>query len=336
MKPTASKNRELLKQYPFVERIITSRMEPFDGQHGVKIDDLIIRVEKADGDLMYRRADNVGLGDSSCIFQFKGNRKDQVMRRGEYAFAVSADGQILNHLNFPRNDEERRQNLDETYAWMVLWKSKQLNASGTGYLRSNPVWEEARYIVWVTVEAWHIDTKNDDVTGSRFGEFRDRAVHVRIYTVPDEGFEELQTNSNVYENLWLDSRVVTRGVLDKNHDIVSIGGMLYEMCITFQDEVYFNGMKEIMDGGKYRGASGQFGSVKVLATEMCGYDRVMLEDAVSYVTFQLRPGSKHMYVLGQQGTLPQIRNLVRTAVRLWNQKPELREAFKTDQNVSVM
>jgi hypothetical protein len=112
--------------------------------------------------------------------------------------------------------------------------------------------------------------------------------------------------------------------------------MLYEMCITFQDEVYFNGMKAILDGSKYRGASGQFGSVKVLAAEMCGYDRVMLEDAVSYVTFQLRPDSEHMYVLGQQGTLPQIRNLVRTVVRMWNRRPELREAFKPDENVSVM
>jgi len=127
-----------------------------------------------------------------------------------------------------------------------------------------------------------------------------------------------------------------RGVLDKNHDIVSIGGMLYEMCITFQDEVYFNGMKEVLDGGKYRGASGRFGTVKVLCVEMCGYERVRLEDFLSYVTFQLRPDAKHMYVLEQQGTLPQIRNLVRTVVRMWNQKPELRAAFKSDENVSVM
>ncbi len=117
---------------------------------------------------------------------------------------------------------------------------------------------------------------------------------------------------------------------------MSMGGMLYEMCITFQDEVYFDGMKAVLDDGEFRGASGQFGSVKVLCAEMCGYDRVMLEDANSYVTFQLRPGSKHMYVLGQQGTLPQIRNLVRTVVRMWREKPELRAAFKSDKKVSVI
>ncbi len=336
MKPTASKNRELLKQYPFVERIIASRMEPFDGERGVKVDDLTIRVEKADGDLMYRRADNVGLGDSSCIFHLKGNRKDQVMRRGEYAFAIDADGEILNQLNFPRNSAERKRSLDEIYAWWVLWRSKRLNAHGTGYLHSDPVWKETKYIVWVTVEAWYTDTKNDDAPDSRFGEFRDRAVHVTIYGEPDQGFEELQTGANVYENLWLDTSIMTRGAIDKDHDIVTIGGMLYELCITFQDEVYFNGMKAVLDGAKFRGASGQFGSVKVLAAEMCGYDRVMLQDAVSYVTFQLRPDSHHMYVLGLQGTLPQIRDLVRTAVRMWNQRPELRKAFHPDENVSVM
>ncbi len=127
-----------------------------------------------------------------------------------------------------------------------------------------------------------------------------------------------------------------RGALDKDHDIVSIGGMLYEMCVTFQEEMYFNGMKDVLDNGEFRGASGQFGAVKVLCAEMCGYDRVMLEDNSSYVTFQLRPGSKHMYVLGQQGTLPQIRNLVRTVVRMWREKPEQRAAFKPDKKVSVM
>jgi hypothetical protein len=237
MRPNASKNQELIGQYPFVADILSARLEPYDGDGGVKVDDLTIKIEKADGDLMFRRADNIGLGDNGFAFQMKGNRKDQVMRRGEYAFAVDKKGRIINRLNFPRNDEERRRSLDEVYAWWVLWQSKELNASSTGYLHSGCLWKETKYIVWVTIEAWHTDTKNDDQPESRFGEFRDRAVHVTIYGEPSEGFEKLHENANVYENLWLDTRVMTRGVIDKDHDIVSIGGMLYEMCITFQDEV---------------------------------------------------------------------------------------------------
>lgn len=334
MRPNASKNQELIKQYPFVSDILSARMEPHDGKGGTSVNDLTIHVEKADGDLMFRRADNVGLGDSSCIFQFKGNRKDQVMRRGEYLFAIDGKGKIVNRVNWPRNDEEKRKT-GEIYGWSVLWTGRVTFANNKeGY--SNPIWDKVKYLVWVTVEAWHTDTKNDDVPGGRFGEFKDRLIHITIYGAPDQGFEKLQEESSVYSNLSLDSRLMSRGVIEKDHDIVSIGGMLYEMCITFQDEVYFNGMKDVLDNGEFRGASGQFGTVKVLCAEMCGYDRVMLEDSASYVTFQLRPDSKHMYVLGQQGTLPQIRNLVRTVVRMWREKPELRAAFKPDKNVSVM
>ena len=63
MRPNASKNQELTKQYPFVTDILSARMEPHDGNGGTSVNDLTIRVEKADGDLMFRRANNIGLAD---------------------------------------------------------------------------------------------------------------------------------------------------------------------------------------------------------------------------------------------------------------------------------
>lgn len=334
MNPNALKNRELIKQYPFMADILSAQMEPYDGNGGVSINDLSTRIEKADGDLMFRRANNVGLGDSSCIFQLKGNRKDQIMRRGEYLFAIDSKGKIINRVNWPRNDKEKKKT-GEIYGWSVLWAGRSIFPNKEECY-SNPICDKVKYLVWVTVEAWYTDTKNDDVSGGRFGEFRDRSIHITIYGAPDQGFKKLEEESSVYLNLALDNQVMTHGIFEKEYDIVSISGMLYEMCILFQDEVYFNGMKDILDNGEFRGASGQFGTVKVLCAEMCGYDRVMVEDSVSYITFQLRPDSKDMYVLGQQGTLPQIRNLVRTVVRMWREKPELRAAFKPNKNVSVM
>lgn len=335
MDPGASKIQGLTRQYPFVSDILSAQMEPHDGQGGTSVDDLTIRVEKADGDLMFRRADNVGLGDSSCIFQPKGNRKDQAMRRGEYSFAIDNEGRIINRVNWPRNEKERKTTDGEIYGWSTLWSGRTTHANGTlGY--TNPIWDSVKYLVWVTVEAWHTDTKNDEAPGGRFGKFRDRSIHITIYGAPEQGFGKLQEESSMYTNLSLDSRLMLRGILEGDRDIISMGGMIHEMCITFQDEVYFKGMKEVLDGSEFRGASGQFGTVRVLCAEMCGYDRVMLEDPASYVIFQLRQDSKHMYALGQQGTLPQIRNLVRTVVRLWKEKPGLRAAFRPDKNVSVM
>lgn len=333
MNPNSTKNRKLIRQYPFVADIMRGWLEPYNywvrsPSEALKVDDLTIQVQKADGDLMFRRANNVGLGDSSCVFQISEKRKDQVMRRGEYIFAVDADDVIINRVAFPRNAAEGKLS-GNVYAWSVLWATKN------GQTYSNPIWDKVKYLVWVTVEAWHADTKDDNAPGGRFGDFRDRSMKITIYGAPSQGFEKLQEESNVYTNLSLDSRLMIEGAIDNNYDIIAMSGMLSELCIMFQDEVYFNGMKDAFYAGKYRGASGQFGSVRVLCAEMCGYDRVMLEDDTSYVTFQLRPDSKNLYVLGQSGTLPRIRNLVRTVVRMWNQNPESRAAFKSDKDVSV-
>lgn len=331
MKANAPKNCKLMKRYPFLVGLINEDMEPFSSPLINMAHDLTIKVEKADGELMYRKADNIGLGESSCLFAFKGDHKGHVARRGEYIFAIDENNKIINRVNWPRNNDEQRKAGEEIFAWSVLWGTKDGKAS-----YSNPIWSKVKYLVWVTVEAWYTDTKNDGALAGRFGIFHDRTVHITIYGRPKQGFEKLQDEASVYEHLRLDSRTMMEGALKKDHDIVTMGGMLYEMCISFQDEVYFNGMKEILDNGDVRGASGQFGSVKVLAAEMCGYDRVTLQDATSFVTFQLRPGSKHMYVLGQDGTLPQIRHLVHTVVRMWSLLLASREGFKPDQNVSVL
>lgn len=334
MSPNASKNRDLINQYPFVSDILLDSMEPHGGLEGIQVDDLTIRIQKADGDLMFRCANNVGLDENSFVFCVDGKRKNQVMRRGEYLFAILKDGKIINRVNWPRNEEERRKSR-EVYGWSALWAGRSTLPSGESCY-TDSIHDMVQCLVWVTVEAWHVDAGNDSSPNGRFGDFCDRSVAITIYEAPEQGFEKLQEDSSVYLNLSLNTRVMMRGVMEKDHDIVSMSGMLYEMCILFQDEVYFNGMKSMFDGGGVRGASGQFGAVKVLCAEMCGYDRLMLEDSMSFVTFQLRPNSKNLYVLGQDGTLPQIRNLVRTVVRMWNQNPDSRAAFKPDGKVSVM
>jgi hypothetical protein len=212
MKLNASKNLDLIRQFPFVDKILAARMEPYgDPKTGVisrmdPIDDLTIRVEKADSHLMYRQAGNIGLGDSSCAFRFTDNRQDQVMRRGEYLFAIDSEGLIINRVNWPRNDDERR-TTGEVYGWSVLWVGRIMFANGSRDY-TDPIWDKVKYLVWVTVEAWHADTRNDDVLGGRFGEFKDRSIHITIYDAPDQGFEKLQEESSVYRLL----RHALRGV----------------------------------------------------------------------------------------------------------------------------
>lgn len=335
MNPGSKKNRELIRQYPFIMTgILSSQLEPL-GSCGTDVDDLTIRAEKADGDLMFRRANNIGLqGDESCVFSLKNGGVDAVGRRGEYILAVDHDGEVIGCLSWPRNEHERRMLGKEGYARMVFW-SDDVTPSFRVAMGRKPNFDEVKHLVWVTVETWHVDLHTDNFS-DRFGNILKRSVSITIYNEPDEGFEKLYETANVFDNLSLDSRLLMRGVGDNNHDIIAMSGMLGEMCVTFQDEVFFNGMKDVLDNGEWRGASGRFDSVKVLCAEMCGYDRVMLEDPRCWVSFQLRPDAKTMYVLGMSGTIPQVRTLVRTVVRMWRENPEARAAFKPDKEVSVL
>lgn len=335
MKPDSNKNQKLIKQYPFVSTILNQWMWPLaswymNANEAKRATDLTIRVEKADGNLMYRRADFVGYDSNSCFLPFEGKHKNQVGRQGEHLFAIDAEGKIINRVAYPRTSEERRISGD-VYGWAALWAK-----SNTAGHYSNPLWKETKYLVWVSIHTWHEDTRSEVSMGCRFGDFVERSVLITIYSAPDCGFEKLQDEASFEENLWLDSKILMNAIFENNREIIAIGGRLDELCRMFQDEVYFDGMKNILDEGEVRGASGQLGSVKVLCAEMCGYDRVMLQDSSSWISFQLRPGQRMMYVLGMGGTLPQLRNLVRSVAKLWHEKHELRNEFKPDRNVSVI
>jgi hypothetical protein len=327
MKLNARKNLKLKKRYPFVEIFEEAlTLEPFrpfslSDPNRERLSDLTIRVQKADGNLLYRQANNIGLGDAKFALRMKDGR---VGRRGEYLFAIDANDQIINQVRWPRNKNEGR-GKHPIYGFYALWEKRD------GDTLSNPLWDKIEYLVWVSVEVWHDHSGDEE---DPWGEFHSRSMTVTIYGKPDCGFQKLQEKANAYEHLYLSDQVLMRGAVTNNFDIIAISGRLDELCTQFQDEVYFDGMKTVLDKGKVRGASGTFGSVKVLAAEMCGYDRVMLEDATSWISFQLQPKSKSMYVLGCGGTLPQIRRMIREVVSFWR-NPENRTEFMSDEEVSV-
>jgi len=327
MDANAPKNQQLIEQYA-LKGILQENLPPLGRVIGniSLIDDLHIRVERADGNLLYRRANNVGLGkDESYLFTCDGKHANQIGKRGEYLFAINRYGKIIKRVNWPQDDDEER-SMGHVYAWNALWKTK----TGKGTF-SNPIGDQVHSLVWLTIHTWHTNTGSLD----RLGNFLTRTVEVVIYLAPKEGFEKLQAESSFQDHVFLDSRFLMRGIFEKDMELCSMSGRLDELCTTFDDNVYRNGMANVLNNGKCRGASGQFGPIKVLCAEMCGYDRVMLQDAMSWMSFQMRPGTKTLYVLGMGGTLPQLRNLVQTVVRLWNTDATMRNAFRSDEEVSV-
>ncbi len=331
MNVQSPKNKGLIKQYPFITELMNARLEPFDGNDGLTLTNLTIKVEKADKTLMFRQADNSGLGENSLHFFYDGPHKGQVMRQGEYLFAINSEGKSINSVPWPRNEREANKKDHEIFSKRIFWKTE----NEKGWL-SDPLWNETKWLVWIKVCSYHKDMGNDDQgPNCRFGAFLERSMQITIYSEPEEGFEKLDHSSHLVENLYLNQRIFTRAIIRKDSEFITIGGRLDELCQFFQDEVYFNGMKELFDQNKFRGMSGEFSSIKVMCFEMCGYQRVTLDTPNSDITFQLRPESNSMYVLSMNGTLPQIRYLVKTVVRVWNQNPESRLLFQSDQNLSV-
>ena len=136
--------------------------------------------------------------------------------------------------------------------------------------------------------------------------------------------------------LCLTQDVYTKALVDKDTSLLQIYGCLWELCKMFQEEVWDKGMKMAYDSFSTRGASGSFGGAEVLVAEMCDYHRVMFQDSSCWISFQLRPGGIDMYVLGQNGTLPQLRRLVRGMVKMWMMQPECHVNFKSNKNVGVI
>lgn len=332
MKPTADKNLRLIAQYPFLEKIVRAPIDPvspgaFDSD---TIAGLTIKVEKADSNLMYRQGKNTGLeklGDGSCSWSMpiEGPRNGQAGKRGHFMFAIDHSGKVINELDW-KNEKPK----EPLFGWHALWGKKL----GPDHF-TECLYDQVKYLVWVTVEAWYEFIKGFEDTP--FGDFIERTMTVTIYSAPEQGFSKLSDEANVFEHLWLDSNVILCGSMRNDHDILYINGMLAELCHQFKTDVYDNGMRDVADSHpQYRIAgSGNFGPVKVLVGEMCGYERIMLEDDFSYITFQIRPGSTNAYVLGMQGRLPQLRHLVRTVINDWNHREGARQAFSYDQEVRV-
>lgn len=317
MKITAPKNKKLIAQFPFIIKILNEEMEPYGEPLLNGFDEFSIKVQYADGDLMYRVADNIGLGENS--FCYSKEKNGQIMKRGEYLFAIDGQGNILRRVNWPRNRKERSQSNINIYGCDSM---SQFSPDGDF---KEYIVDKVKYLVWVTVNAWHLDTKKEDFPDERFGELVNRNIQIVIYQEPKCGFGKLHEDSNVFDNLRLNREVLDRGFFRKNSDILQIMGNLDELCRLFQDDVFDNGLKDMIERKCAGGISAMLGSVKVSAA----LDRIEIQDSVSLLLIGVYPDSGRLRFVVQDGTLPQLRNLVKTVVRYWNSGLEGRSNFKS-------
>lgn len=279
----SEKNQKLIKQFPFVTDILSEKMEPNDESGGSATNNLTIRVQKADGDLMFRRAENFGLGDGSLVIKTSGARKGQIMRQGEYLFAIGgSQNKIINRLKWIKTTGKR----EDVYGGSILTPTQvTINAGNV----CHSICHITKYLVWVTVIAWH--ERNIDSDYSSFGKMIDRFVHLTIYKQPNEGFYELLHSADIFTNLSLDGHTLGRGLIKQDRDFIIMSGMLNEMCFTFQDGAYLAGMKEWLD---YE-IPWTSGDITVTCSQPYEYRIIRLKDSFCAVSF-IQYGSKSAYV----------------------------------------
>lgn len=321
MKPDSKKNKKLRKQYPFLESILSMALSPQAGNRGAQINDLTIKVKRADGDLLYREAQNRGcLGNNTITDCTNESRKGQVVKRGEHCFAFSKDGEELNNL--PHDDGSVPAGLP-VYVEQIFWKRI------TGNSRTGPIFEDVKFLVWLTVEAYYKDNGDKE---NPYGEFVDRTLEVTIYKEPKAGFFNLYRNSRLEDHLFLSNKVFMRDAVRRERQLDTLTTRLQELADIFYESVYTQGMEEILEAVDFKGCSGEFGGVSVKATWGLGRVGVGLSNSEIDIEFNIIDETKVMYMNSVYGRLPAIRKLVMNVIQAWTDE-EARKTFGPDKSV---
>lgn len=317
---------DLLNQYFFLQKILESDLEPRIPKMSEGFHDLSIKVEKIDCKLLFRQAQNAGLGqDNSFTVNLETFiSSGLIAKKGEYLFALGENNLILNRLDWPKDDAERNR-MGEIYAQAVFYTQRDEHGHYSGQIH-----DQVKFLVWITIHEWHKDTfmEND-----RFGQYGHTDVQLTVYKTPDCGIRALHGELDFADHLTLNIGVLMRAAVRHDNQITTLSGRLEELCRLFEDDVYQNGMKELFEAGEHEGASGQFGSIAILCHQASGMLSIRLQDPYCDISLRQYSTQKHMSVRAMNGTLTELRRLIKLMVKMWNEQPECRSSLKTDKEI---
>ena len=311
--------RKQEETYPFLSTIFGMDLEPLGIIQPDIIDRLQVFEDTADGGLMFRQANNLGLGDNRFFYTFrKTGPRRQITRQGEYVF-VADEVRILYGKKWPRNEEERRKR-GEYYARDALLGSD-------GSAETATLMDKARYLVWVTAAVVHLDTRNDEAPESRFGKLMRRMLDITVYRAPREGWRRLYEESTPEDFLNLNERVCTRAILDGDREVLRLEEGIEELRKDFYEKVFQKGLGEIL---RAEGAAmaGSFGSLRMSYEAKGGFGKLLLEDAGSWIVFGVSRRQRCFTVISHWGRLSQLRSLVRGMIVAWNESPGAKLLFR--------
>ena len=299
------------------------------GEEIAALEQVSIRVERADPNLMFRVAKNV----DPPVFLREVTDPELTGSRKEYFYPVNTDG-------VP--GERHEWSLTTGFTWgqfvrdifrshITDWCS---DPSFDDLLGEDP-FEVVGSIVWVSSTIWHRTRKDHNLMP--IGEVEPIRVNIDItvYRAPKQGWRSLYLKADPLVNVTL-----TGHSLWPNHrrtdSFRSVAlDLLDRLAIKFDAEVMREGLWKII-GGK-TSISGVIGDVRVTATYMITQYSISLESGDSQVSFVGFRQLHHVGFENIQGTLSSVGQMVDKVCAKWSDMSdrERRESLIEDHNESM-
>jgi hypothetical protein len=266
-------------------------------------------VETADEALMFKYGQRLGFEKnsrmSSCLLSSK--HPNMCARVHSCMLAVNATGSIIKMISW---DQDEYTFAYDTFAAKV---------------------QQIDHVVFVETEFWYPDTMR-----GAWQQYTSVKQIVTVYKEPDQGWQGLIRSATIEKNLELNTRLLTRFVCAKDDRFTQITANLESKAVEFGTKVFLEGLQEMYENGKHRGAEISFKEAELIMTDLCGYTRVMLTgDDGSWVTLQKHDDHKNFYVLGCYGTYLKVISIIDHVIKEW-QIPSVKSGFISSAGISVI
>lgn len=316
--------RQLLKQFPFLvdtyrqetsERTVATTGRVFP----------VIRVQRGDADLMFRRADNV---DGNGRYIAEPGTSTLEGTRYEYYCPVNGQGQVGNIRHWLDRETQFVRDLfdHDIYDW----------ATENGGHGQDPT-EVVDSLFWVTRKVWYpAGTRHTGPFLIPSASAVRTDLHITVYQKPDIGWRELYRTADPLVNVNLYGSTLFPGSSYNDPYNRAITDRLHGLAMEFQDKVWMTGLGTIVDTSRARGMSGQYGNVTVLTYIIAGRLRVQFEQGNAHFTLAgLEEPNPRLGFGSIAGTVQQAEQMVRGVIAFWEGADEATRQTVHQDNTSV-
>lgn len=316
---------QLATQFPYIGKLLDER-----SVNKANKAEINVTVKRADHDFLFMLGVQYDGANGSMIHTGKSPLKGT---KRDFLYFIGHDGDLVWKWEYDvRRDDE---------AHLVVEIIGNVS-------RSQDFMAKVAYCIWVEAYNWFTPpTKGQVQDGIYFGRYRSTDLRIVVYQEPELGWEQLMASANLHQNVTLSTSMLLRGSqqeynkrVDRYRGFISVSNNLQVLATAFQEEVYFKGLKEIIDQTEMRGMSGQFVDVKVLIYVLAGRIMFTLSDGTndfSIVGAEDETDSTMGYS-GINATYPAARNMVRTVIEYWAKTPpdSRNRLFVDDEDVHLL